>query len=142
MSYRNAILCSSLSSSCCPSCAPFQQRLLQPHHCKGGRNNALVPIAPLHTNHFSASFESRIVRNCISLLLLLVVGLDVATGNADITSVHARSESEKAHVTNHTHHAESHVSPQAAKALPERLWRVCDVEEHEGLGAFAAQAAR
>ena len=77
-----------------------------------------------------------------SFFLLLVVGLDVAAGNADITSVHARSESEKAHVTNHIHHAESHVSPQAAKALPERLWRVCDVEEHERLGAFAAQAAR
>ena len=77
-----------------------------------------------------------------SFFLLLVVGLDVATGNADITSVHARSESEDANVTNHLHHIEGHASPQAAEALSERLWRVCDVEEHERLGAFAAQAAR
>jgi hypothetical protein len=77
-----------------------------------------------------------------SFFLLLVVGLDVATGNADITSIHTRTEPEDAHVTNHAHDDKSHTSPQAAKALSERLWCVCDVEKHQRLGAFAAQAYR
>ncbi len=43
-------------------------------------------------------------------------------------------------VTRQQSRATQHSSPQAAQALPERLWRVCDVQEHERLRALAAQA--
>jgi hypothetical protein len=41
----------------------------------------------------------------------------------------------------HTSHGSRCASPQAAQALPEGLWCVGNVEEHECLRALAAQAA-
>ena len=65
-------------------------------------------------DHFQVFFKNTFDGNfpAISLLLLLVVGLDVATGNTDVACVHSRSEP-----VQHVSHATHGSSPRTASHL-------------------------